>query len=135
MNIDSASAAMMQHDPNRFAYNSSEPKPLEAINSQYSDGSAAFSMEPARKKRGRPRKYSADGNIALGLSQSPVNAIAVGGQGDGNSGGSGTGTGGVVAGPEGSKKGRGRPPGSGKKQLDALGLYSIYSVLQISRVA
>ncbi|KAK1364738.1 AT-hook motif nuclear-localized protein [Heracleum sosnowskyi] len=121
MNIDSASVGMMQHDPNRFSYNSSDPKPLEAINSQYSDGSAGFSMEPARKKRGRPRKYSADGNIALGLS--PVSAVAVGGHGEGNSGGSGTG--GVVAGSEGSKKGRGRPPGSGKKQLDALGTYGV----------
>lgn len=121
MNIDSASAGMMQHDPNRFSYNSSDPKPLEAINSQYSDGSTGFSMEPARKKRGRPRKYSADGNIALGLS--PVSAIAVASHGDGNSGGGGTG--GVIAGSEVSKKGRGRPPGSGKKQLDALGTYGV----------
>lgn len=120
MNIDSSSAAMIQHDPNRFSYNSSDPKPLEAINSQYSDGSAGFNMEPARKKRGRPRKYSADGNIALGLS--PV--AAGGGHGDGNSGG------GVLAGSESSKKGRGRPPGSGKKQLDALGLYLILLPLQ-----
>jgi predicted DNA-binding protein with PD1-like motif len=73
-----------------------------------------FSVEPARKKRGRPRKYSPDGNnnnIALGLATSPVTPTV-------------DSSGGAVAHssePSSSKKGRGRPPSSGKKQLDALG--------------
>ncbi|OAY24389.1 AT-hook motif nuclear-localized protein 13 [Manihot esculenta] len=77
-----------------------------------------FSMEPAKKKRGRPRKYTPDGNIALGLSPTPIssspNSLV-----HADSGG-GTGTPGVASEPS-SKRNRGRPPGSGKKQLDALG--------------
>ncbi|KAF2290232.1 hypothetical protein GH714_004644 [Hevea brasiliensis] len=75
-----------------------------------------FSMEPAKKKRGRPRKYTPDGNIALGLSPTPISSSP-------NSlvhADSGVGTPGVASEPP-SKRNRGRPPGSGKKQLDALG--------------
>ncbi|RDX69527.1 AT-hook motif nuclear-localized protein 13, partial [Mucuna pruriens] len=59
-----------------------------------------LASESAKKKRGRPRKYSPDGNIALGLA--PTNASS--------------------SSAEPTKKHRGRPPGSGKKQMDALGI-------------
>ncbi|KDP24418.1 hypothetical protein JCGZ_26547 [Jatropha curcas] len=75
-----------------------------------------FSMEPAKKKRGRPRKYTPDGNIALGLSPTPISSSA-NSLGHADSGG---GTSGVASEPP-AKRNRGRPPGSGKKQLDALG--------------
>ncbi|KAI7749506.1 hypothetical protein M8C21_001871, partial [Ambrosia artemisiifolia] len=101
---------------------------------QYGDGSSSpggyraggFNIEPARKKRGRPRKYSPspDGNIALGLAPAPVTAGSSGG--GGGSGGleslnDGGGGGGTPNADSGAKKHRGRPPGSGKKQMDALG--------------
>ncbi|RDX69185.1 AT-hook motif nuclear-localized protein 13, partial [Mucuna pruriens] len=63
----------------------------------------------AKKKRGRPRKYSPDGNIALGLAPTHVSPPPAG-----DSAGTAS-----AEGP--AKKHRGRPPGSGKKQLDALG--------------
>lgn len=93
-------------------------------NLDYSDASSpratGFSIEPARKKRGRPRKYSPDGNIALGLSPTPVTPISSGvPPTDSGSGGGGDAEGPSSENP--SKKARGRPPGSGKKQLDALG--------------
>lgn len=76
-----------------------------------------------KKKRGRPRKYSpsSDGNIALGLAPAPpVNAVAAGG---GNLESSNDGSGGTPnVDSSAVKKHRGRPPGSGKKQLDALGI-------------
>ncbi|KAI3690049.1 hypothetical protein L2E82_48024 [Cichorium intybus] len=102
---------------------------------QYGDGSSppggfragGFSIEPARKKRGRPRKYSpsADGNIALALAPAPVSTGATAASGGGhlessNDGGSAGATGTPNTDPS-AKKHRGRPPGSGKKQLDALG--------------
>ncbi|KAD5802451.1 hypothetical protein E3N88_13811 [Mikania micrantha] len=78
---------------------------------------------PAKKKRGRPRKYSpsSDGNIALGLAPSPVNTVPnlAGGV---NLESSNDGSGGTLNVDSSAKKHRGRPPGSGKKQLDALGL-------------
>ncbi|MCI18345.1 putative DNA-binding protein ESCAROLA-like, partial [Trifolium medium] len=66
----------------------------------------------AKKKRGRPRKYSPDGNIALGLAPTRVSSPAA--ATSASAGDSGN----ADAPP---KKHRGRPPGSGKKQLDALG--------------
>ncbi|OIT28404.1 PREDICTED: AT-hook motif nuclear-localized protein 10-like [Nicotiana attenuata] len=108
----------------QFPFNSiSGPNPKP--NLDYSDGSSSaaigLSIEPAKKKRGRPRKYSTDNNnnnnnIALGLSPNPVTPIssvvshpdsvaaAAGNNGDNP-----------------SKKSRGRPPGSGKKQVEAFG--------------
>ncbi|KAM7493954.1 hypothetical protein LguiB_028563 [Lonicera macranthoides] len=89
---------------------------------QYSDGgssAAAYnnsSIEPARKKRGRPRKYSPDGSIAAGVAPAapaPVAVAPISTVGHGDSGGGG--------GETSAKRSRGRPPGSGKKQLDALG--------------
>lgn len=110
----------------RFAFDASD---------QYGDGSSppggfragGFSIEPARKKRGRPRKYSPspDGNIALGLAPAPVTTGSGAGGGhleSSNDGGSaGGGVGGTPNTDPSAKKHRGRPPGSGKKQLDALG--------------
>ncbi|KAJ8555129.1 hypothetical protein K7X08_012625 [Anisodus acutangulus] len=97
-------------------------------NLDYSDASSpratGFSIEPARKKRGRPRKYSPDGNIALGLSPTSVTPVSsVVRHTDSGSGGGGGGGGDAegASSENPSKKARGRPPGSGKKQLDALG--------------
>ncbi|XP_057479474.1 AT-hook motif nuclear-localized protein 8-like [Actinidia eriantha] len=119
-NSNNTSPPMMQNP--RFPFNSvasSASKPMEPLNSQFGDGSH-FSIEPARKKRGRPRKYSPDGgNIALGLAPTPaaapVTPISSSVVVHGDSGGGG------LASDTPAKRSRGRPPGSGKKQLDALG--------------
>ncbi|KAI3713594.1 hypothetical protein L1987_72175 [Smallanthus sonchifolius] len=109
----------------RFPFRSSD---------QYGDGSSpsggfragGYGVEPAKKKRGRPRKYSpsSDDNIALGLTPAPVNAVpnAAAAAGGGNLESSNDGSGGTPNMDSSAKKHRGRPPGSGKKQLDALGL-------------
>lgn len=85
-----------------------------------------FSIEPPKKKRGRPRKYTPEGNIALGLGPTSVHSSGGdhhhhhGGGGGGTSGGGGDGN--VTGSSEHqAKKHRGRPPGLGKKQMDALG--------------
>lgn len=127
INPNSITATMMQQQQqqnSRFPFNS------DILNSQYGgDGSSpssaggfragGFSIEPARKKRGRPRKYSPspDGNnIALGLAPAPITPISsVGGHVDSSDGGNNP-----MSEPS-AKKARGRPAGSGKKQLDALG--------------
>lgn len=113
-----------QQNPNanpnpRFPFNSvGALKQLD----HYSDGppsagAGGFSIEPSRKKRGRPRKYSPDNSIGLGLSPTPAaqnSSMVV----HGNSGG-----GGGIPSPETpAKRNRGRPPGSVKKQMDALGV-------------
>ncbi|GAB2273492.1 hypothetical protein Dimus_008284 [Dionaea muscipula] len=119
----------------RYLFNSPVPqpsssaKPLEGLNSPYSgDGSSGlrpggFSIsggaggaggaDPSKKKRGRPRKYSPDGgsNVALRLAPAPVSSSVVA-QGDSS---------GTPSSDAQGKKHRGRPPGSGKRQLDALG--------------
>ncbi|KAI4369948.1 hypothetical protein MLD38_018339 [Melastoma candidum] len=80
-----------------------------------SGGSSGFSIESERKKRGRPRKYTPEGNIALGLG--PSGSGGGGGGGGGHFDGMNTpGSGDIPV-----KKHRGRPPGVGKKQLNALG--------------
>ncbi|KAK6146437.1 hypothetical protein DH2020_020306 [Rehmannia glutinosa] len=126
-----ANTAMMHQQNPRFPFNSMAPaasaaqKPLDHQN-QYSDGSPSgsgggwFNPEPARKKRGRPRKYSPDNSIGLGLSPAPVAQISSGG-GHVDSGGGG----GTPSAETAAKRNRGRPPGSGKKQLDALGVPGI----------
>lgn len=92
--------------------------PRFPLNSVGFDGSSQFryNTEPAmiRKKRGRPRKYAADGNIALAPPANHDNGDSVG---LGSSSGSG-----AASEPEPPlKKSRGRPPGSSKRQIDALG--------------
>lgn len=78
------------------------------------------SSEPMKRKRGRPRKYGPDGSMALGLNPaaSPVGGGSLGGslspRDPGNSAGAQMHSGGPGS-PNSSKKGRGRPPGSGKK--------------------
>jgi predicted DNA-binding protein with PD1-like motif len=64
---------------------------------------AGSTGEPVKRKRGRPRKYGADGNVSLGLT--PTTPASQPGSV-----------------PQVQKRGRGRPPGSGKKQqLAAVG--------------
>ncbi|KAJ9536870.1 hypothetical protein OSB04_029603 [Centaurea solstitialis] len=111
-----------QQQQQRFPFDGSD---------QFGDGSSppggfrsgGFSIEPARKKRGRPRKYSPspDGNIALGLAPAPVAAAAAGGGGAGGHLEGSNDGGGTPNTDSAAKKHRGRPPGSGKKQMDALG--------------
>ncbi|KAL0287089.1 UNVERIFIED_CONTAM: AT-hook motif nuclear-localized protein 8 [Sesamum calycinum] len=122
-----SNTAMMHQQNPRFPFNTMAapaatapaPKPLDH---QYSDGSPSgsgggwFNIEPTRKKRGRPRKYSPDNSIGLGLSPAPVTQIASA-VGHTDSGGGG----GTPSSETPAKRNRGRPPGSGKKQLDALG--------------
>ncbi|KAL0329104.1 UNVERIFIED_CONTAM: AT-hook motif nuclear-localized protein 8 [Sesamum radiatum] len=118
-------AIMHQQNP-RFPFNSmaaaaaaaAGPKPLDHIQSEGSPsggGGAGFSIEPARKKRGRPRKYSPDNSIGLGLSPAPVSQISSV-MPHNDSGGDGTPSSDTPA-----KRNRGRPPGSVKRQMDALG--------------
>ncbi|KDP25444.1 hypothetical protein JCGZ_20600 [Jatropha curcas] len=59
--------------------------------------------EPVKKKRGRPRKYAPDGQVSLGLSPMPVKLRPS-----------------SMQDPLTPKRGRGRPPGSGRKQQLAL---------------
>lgn len=59
------------------------------------------STQPVKKKRGRPRKYAPDGAVSLGLSPMSVTPK--------------TSSASLSASTE--KKNRGRPPGSGRKQI------------------
>ncbi|XP_038679687.1 AT-hook motif nuclear-localized protein 8-like [Tripterygium wilfordii] len=122
----------------RFASNSvgptsaavAVPRPFDATigapNAGAFDGSSSslrpcgFDIDPAKKKRGRPRKYAPDNNIALGLAPTPTSTASASSALvlHGHSGGNGGGT--PPSEPT-LKRQRGRPPGSGKKQLDALG--------------
>ncbi|GAB2296543.1 hypothetical protein Dimus_030654 [Dionaea muscipula] len=115
----------------RYLFNtqpSTSTNPLESLNSPFSgEGSSGlrpggFSIacgDSSKKKRGRPRKYSPDGgggnggNIALQLAPTPISPSLVAAQG-GDSGG-------TPSSDATAKKHRGRPPSSGKRQLDALG--------------
>ncbi|XP_010530043.1 PREDICTED: AT-hook motif nuclear-localized protein 8-like [Tarenaya hassleriana] len=106
-----------------------EQKVLDSLGFDGSPSSASaqqsmrFGIEQqAKKKRGRPRKYAPDGNIALGLAPtSPLpSASSSYGGADAISGGDGGGANANSADPP-VKRNRGRPPGSGKKQLEALG--------------
>ncbi|KAL6996012.1 hypothetical protein U1Q18_006148 [Sarracenia purpurea var. burkii] len=73
-----------------------------------------------KKKRGRPRKYGPEGTIALALVPAPP--IATGPNSTGAFSPAPHPSGGGLSSPSSSKKNRGRPPGSSKKQqMDALG--------------
>ncbi|KAK1307539.1 hypothetical protein QJS10_CPA09g01673 [Acorus calamus] len=82
--------------------------------------SGGQSGETVKRKRGRPRKYGPDGTVALALS--PMSSPASG---------LGPGSGSVsMSGPASTtpKRGRGRPPGTGRKQqLAAVGEWMIGS--------
>ncbi|KAL6181077.1 hypothetical protein ACLB2K_047734 [Fragaria x ananassa] len=136
-NNNSNSSAAMIGGPNsgQFQYNpvaQQQPasKPLDAMSPSPSPfdgslrpcGSGGFSIDSStasagKKKRGRPRKYSPDGNIALGLAPTQVAASAAPVAAAGPHGESSV----TMSSDPPAKKNRGRPPGSGKKQLDALG--------------
>ena len=75
-----------------------------------------------KKKRGRPRKYDPDGNIAL-LRLAPTTPISSNSAGGDSVGGLESNSGGAAASEPSAKRNRGRPPGSGKRQMDALGNY------------
>ncbi|KAK6934998.1 PPC domain [Dillenia turbinata] len=139
---NSSPTSVMIHNHNsaqRFPFNSSSSasKPFDSLNSPPFDGSQAlrsggFNIDNSKKKRGRPRKYSGttpDGNIALGLSPTPIsssvghvnsvsNAITPTTPNPNPS----TNLNATPSSDTPAKR-RGRPPGSGKKQLDALGGY------------
>ncbi|XP_048550607.1 AT-hook motif nuclear-localized protein 9-like [Triticum urartu] len=98
-------------------------------------GGEAGQDEQVKKKRGRPRKYKPDGSVTLGLSPSPSTPHSSSpGMGmmvttPGSGFGSGTGSGGSGSGALTEKRGRGRPPGSGKmQQLASLGKWFLGSV-------
>lgn len=118
INPNSAAAQMMS-SASRFPFNSmmgSSSKPSESPNAASYDGSQSelrtggFNIDSGKKKRGRPRKYSPDGNIALGLSPTPITSSALPGD-----------SAGMNSPDPRPKKNRGRPPGTGKRQMDALG--------------
>ncbi|KAL0650682.1 hypothetical protein Bca4012_093373 [Brassica carinata] len=110
-----------------------DQKTLESLGFEGSPSSVAaqqqqpmrFGIEPqAKKKRGRPRKYAADGNIGLALAPTSPASNSYGGGAEGGGGGGGGDSGGggnANSSDPPAKRNRGRPPGSGKKQLDALG--------------
>ncbi|XP_062073641.1 AT-hook motif nuclear-localized protein 13 isoform X2 [Humulus lupulus] len=133
MSPNSMGSAQMMAGPGggRFPFSSVTPpasKPMDSLSSHHYDGSSSpgmracsgsggggggFNMDSgSKKKRGRPRKYSPDGNIALGLAPTPTPSSNVV-HGDSS---------GTPSSEPSAKKNRGRPPGSGKKQLDALGV-------------
>ncbi|KAK7330893.1 hypothetical protein VNO77_25099 [Canavalia gladiata] len=107
-----STAGMMAPATARFPFASVPPPPPSepfAAAATYDGPSSPINPSAlAKKKRGRPRKYSPDGNIALGLAPTHVSPSA----GD---------SAGTPSADAPAKKHRGRPPGSGKKQLDALG--------------
>lgn len=106
----------------QFPFHSKPDSQLDGSLSPSSSGfirDAGFGIEPVKKKRGRPRKYSGADNFGLVLSPSSAtpNSGTVGHAAD---------SGGTPPRPgSDSKKGRGRPPSSGKKQLDALGIICV----------
>ncbi|XP_074270016.1 AT-hook motif nuclear-localized protein 8-like [Silene latifolia] len=114
---------------------------LDPLNSPFSgsgggggDNNTGYEIDPntQKKKRGRPRKYSPDNSAAggggtgggggIGLALSPIRSGGGGGGGGGGGSGGGGGENSSGVTPDNSsKKNRGRPSGSSKKQLDALG--------------
>ncbi|KAL9251010.1 AT-hook motif nuclear-localized protein 10-like protein [Drosera capensis] len=102
-----------QHHQEQQQHLQEQPFKVEAGGLSIGD-SGGVGDQGGKKKRGRPRKYEPDGgsNVALRLAPAPVSGDLGTVAGEGEAGET----------PEGQgKKHRGRPPGSGKKQLDALG--------------
>eukprot|EP00252_Welwitschia_mirabilis_P007423 TRINITY_DN1876_c0_g1_i1.p1 TRINITY_DN1876_c0_g1~~TRINITY_DN1876_c0_g1_i1.p1 ORF type:complete len:369 (-),score=57.30 TRINITY_DN1876_c0_g1_i1:290-1396(-) len=100
----SSSAVTIAANPNNSTSSQYHTDPSTAIVSHASNmglGGAMQRIEPMKRKRGRPRKYGPDGSMALALA--PLSSAP------------------AMFSPS-QKRGRGRPPGSGKKQqLAALG--------------
>lgn len=71
-------------------------------------GEGVSQAESVKRRRGRPRKYGPDGSVALALS--PISSSAPYGSVIGSSSAS-------ESGAPTQKRGRGRPPGTGRKQL------------------
>ncbi|RAL54734.1 hypothetical protein DM860_001862 [Cuscuta australis] len=124
-NYNPAAAIMQQQQPQgvRLPFNSSVGSGMAPKPPDYSDGggsspprassSPGFPVEPVKKNRGRPRKFSPESNIALGLSPAPVHSVV---------GHSDSGAGIATSSENQTKKYKGRPPGSVKKQKqDPLG--------------
>ncbi|KAB2070624.1 hypothetical protein ERO13_A08G157200v2 [Gossypium hirsutum] len=109
------------HHHQQHHQNQQQLKPLDSLNSVAFDGSPQFqyNTEPTiKKKRGRPRKYAPDGNIALQLA--PTTQIPTHSANHAGNDSVGLPSVGAAAEPP-PKRNRGRPPGSGKRQIDALG--------------
>lgn len=70
--------------------------------------------EPVKRKRGRPRKYAPDGGLTQSSAQVPAVAAVH------SSGFTSSPAVGMASATAGKKKGRGRPPGSGRKQQTAV---------------
>ncbi|CAA3018060.1 Hypothetical predicted protein [Olea europaea subsp. europaea] len=122
-NSSATTTATMMQQQNLYPFNTMASAPASnPLDHHFSDKLASggsgeaggFSIESARKKRGRPRKYSPDNTIGLGMSPDPAtkisSAVAVTDSG-----------GGTPSIETSAKRHRGRPPGSGKRQLNALG--------------
>ncbi|XP_042489229.1 AT-hook motif nuclear-localized protein 8-like [Macadamia integrifolia] len=127
--LSPSSAGIMQNL--RLPYNqvvTSVSRPSEPSNSAgfHIEGlrPCGFTMsEPAKKKRGRPRKYGPDGSMALALApfSSPVSGQSNNNSNNNNNNTHHNGSSTPLSEPP-YKRNRGRPKGSGKKQqLDALG--------------
>ncbi|XP_042376369.1 AT-hook motif nuclear-localized protein 9-like isoform X1 [Zingiber officinale] len=71
-------------------------------------GKGVSQVEPVKRKRGRPRKYGQEGSVALALSPISTSAPTSSVIGSVSASGSGVPT---------QKRGRGRPPGTGRKQV------------------
>lgn len=102
----------------RFSFNSMiapASVPLDALNvSSYAGShSGNFNVDSGKKKRGRPRKYAPEGNNNMALGLAPTTVTSSVGHGDFS---------GTPDLEQPVKKTRGRPPGSGKKQMNALGI-------------
>lgn len=94
-------AAAMQYQSNFGAgslVSTLQPEPPTGFSANVGPTSVvpAAPAEPVKRKRGRPRKYGTDGSVSLALSSASISP---------------SGTLGST-----QKRGRGRPPGSGRKQ-------------------